>query len=349
MNDISDLLKKGVQEKDFPGAQYAIIYKDGRINSDFIGYRQIQPERTLNDGTEIYDCASLTKVVCTTTLIMQLIEEGVLKLETKVHHVLANFKHKSITLYHLLTHTSGLPADIPQARHLKNKDMVLEKIFDFDLINPVGETVVYSDIGFILLGLIIEKVTGQTLDTNAKLRIFDPLGMNDSSFKPDSLRCAPTEYRHDDVYQGLLQGQVHDEKSFALGGVAGHAGLFSTVNDLSKFVKIFLNNDGVILKSETLDLLFKCQISCQIKEGLVRHRAIGWNKPTLGGTAGDYASFDDTILHTGFTGCNIWIERQKGMAFVMLSNAVHPDRNRNNILKYRNQIANMILSPRRKG
>jgi CubicO group peptidase (beta-lactamase class C family) len=348
MKAISDLLKEGVQKGDFPGATYAIVYKDGTIDYDFVGYRQLEPNLIKNDGSEIYDCASLTKVISTTTLIMQLIEEEKIGLQTKIKDVLPDFKHKDILVEHLLTHTSGLPADIPHAKTLTNRDMVLKKIYDFDLINPVGEKVVYSDIGFILLGLIIEKITGKTMDENAKEKIFKPLNMDDSSYHPDKDRCAPTEFRNDEVFQGLLQGQVHDEKSFAMGGLAGHAGLFSTSRDLSKFILSILNNDGAILKPETVNTLFKCQASKLGNQGNVLHRALGWNKPSIGGTAGDYSSFEDTILHTGFTGCNLWIERKRGIGFVMLSNAVHPYRNRNNIIKYRNQIGNMILSSRRK-
>jgi CubicO group peptidase (beta-lactamase class C family) len=348
MKAISDLLKEGVQRGDFPGASYAIVYKDGTIDDDYVGYRQLEPERIVNDGSEIYDCASLTKVIVTTTLIMQLIEAKKLALQTKIHDLLPDFKHPDISIEHLLTHTSGLPADIPQAKTLNNRDMVLKKIFNFDLINPVGKKIVYSDIGFILLGLVVEKITGNGLDENANEKIFKPLKMDDSSYHPDKDRCAPTEFRNDDVFQGLLQGQVHDEKSFAMGGLAGHAGLFSTSRDLSKFILSFLINDGVVLKPETVDRLFKCQVSSLSSQGNVLHRALGWNKPSIGGTAGDYSSFEDTILHTGFTGCNLWIERKRGIGFVMLSNAVHPHRNKNNIIKYRNQIGNMILSSRRK-
>jgi len=165
--------------------------------------------------------------------------------------------------------------------------------------------------------------------------------MKDTSYYPDINRCAPTEVRDDDVYQGLLCGKVHDEKAFAL-GESGHAGLFSTVPDLLKFMNASLNHEFP-LKDETLDLLFKVQ---QIKpdlNGRILKRALGWDKPTEGSSAGDNRCFDDTILHTGFTGCNMFIDRLQGVGFVMLSNAVHPKRTQNKIIGYRRKIGNMIL------
>lgn len=344
MDEINDLLRKGVALGHFPGASYAIVYRNGNIDFDVVGYKQLLPDRIKNTGREIYDCASLTKVISTTTMVMKLMEEGHISLDTHVSSVLPDFKHYDITVYHLMTHSSGLPADIRRAKTLVDKNDVLDRIYSYDLINPVGERVVYSDIGYILLGLMIEKITKKKLDRYAKEVVFDPLDMKDTSYHPDPERCAPTEYRNDDVYQGWLRGLVHDEKAFALGGVAGHAGMFSTARDIAKFILSILNNDGRVLKQESVNQLFPLQIRDDREDGTTLVRSLGWNKPTKGGTAGDHVNFEDTILHTGFTGCNVWIERSKGIGFVMLSNAVHPKRENNQIIKYRNKIGNMILS-----
>jgi len=346
MEDVNILLNKGVELGHFPGASYAIVYANGHIDYDVVGYRQLFPKKVKNNGSEIYDCASLTKVISTTTMIMKLIEEGKLSLDTKVSSVLPQFKHQDISVYHLLTHSSGLPADIKRAKALVNRTDVLEKIFSYDLINHTGMNIVYSDIGYILLGLMIETITQKTLNEYAKEVVFDPLGMDDTSYQPDKNRCAPTEYRDDDVYQGWLQGLVHDEKSFAMGGLAGHAGMFSTTKDIAKFILSILNNDGKVLQKKSVNSLFPVQISDERSDGTVLVRSLGWNKPTPKGTAGDMVDFDNTILHTGFTGCNVWIERSKGVGFVMLSNAVHPKREGNRIIQYRNTIGNLILSPK---
>jgi len=135
MNEIKDLLLQGVEEEHFPGASYAIVYKDGTVISDYLGYKQTHPKKIENTGNEIYDCASLTKVISTTTMVFKLIEEGRIKLSTKLYTVLPRFKHKEIEIKHLITHISGLPADIPNAQSLRNKEDVIEAMrgsaFDF--------------------------------------------------------------------------------------------------------------------------------------------------------------------------------------------------------------------------
>ena len=346
ISEIKGLLKRGVEQSDFPGAAYAIIYKDGTIYSDFVGYKQILPNKILNKGNEIYDCASLTKVISTTTMIMKLIEEKKLSLETRVQEIIPHFIHQDITVYHLLTHTSGLPADIARAKALIDREDVLGRIFKFELINKVGSKIVYSDIGFILLGLMIETITKKTLDEYSHEVIYGPLEMIDTSYSPVKERCAPTEFRDDEIYKGLLQGLVHDEKSFALKGQSGHAGLFSTPLDISKFILSFLNNDEKILKKATVDSLFPKREEDINKNNTLLIRSLGWEKKTKGSTSGDNTSFENTILHTGFTGCNMWIDKLAGVGFVLLSNAVHPKREENGIKKYRNMIGSIIIAPK---
>ena len=343
MKEITDILQKGINLKHFPGASYAVVYKNGFVDYDFVGYKQVYPEKIINNGNLIYDCASLTKVVSTTSMIMKLIEEGKLTLDTKISTILSCFKHKKITIFHLLTHSSGLQADIPKAKTLKNKEDVKNRIYSYDLINPIGEKIVYSDIGFILLGFIIEKITNKKLSEFAEETIFKPLDMKDTSYHPDKERSAPTEFRDDEIYHGLLQGLVHDEKAFSMNGESGHAGMFSTPKDLSKFILSILNNDEKVLKKESIDMLFPLRVTDTKNNGDKLVRALGWDKPTIGGTAGDYVDFENTIVHTGFTGCNIWIDKSKGIGFVMLSNAIHPKRELNRIIKYRNKIGNIII------
>lgn len=340
--EINALLIEGVKKEHFPGAAYCIVYADGRTICKHIGFKRLFPFKELNHGDEIYDVASLTKVISTTTMVMKLIEDQKLSLDTKIAAILPRFKHEAITVYDLLTHSSGLPADISRASTLKNREEVLDRIYAMDLIYKKNEHIVYSDVGFILLGLVIEKITDMDLDQYAKKVIFDPLDMKDTSYHPNVLRAAPTELRNDDVYKGYLTGMVHDEKSFAMGGLSGHAGLFSTTHDIAKFILAILQNKFVLNK-ETLDMLFPVREEKTHPNGHLLQRALGWDKPSIGGTAGDYVSFNDTIVHTGFTGCNMFIDRKHQVGFVMLSNAVHPKRNLNEIISYRNKIGNMIV------
>ena len=194
------------------------------------------------------------------------------------------------------------------------------------------------------MGLIIQKITKKLLATTAEELIFKPLQMNRTSYHPNSKDCAPTELREDDVYHGYLQGLVHDEKSFALSGNAGHAGLFSCVSDIGLFIQMFLQGKDSVLSIQTMDELFVAREFDTNANNYPLIRALGWDKPTPGGTSGDYTDFEETIVHTGFTGCNMWIDRKQGIGFVMLSNAVHPKRSRNGIISYRKKIANIILS-----
>ncbi len=330
------ILEEGVRKGHFPGAGYAIVKKQG-ITCGHVGFRQTYGASIKTDGCELYDVASLTKVVVTTTLIMQLIDEKKLSLATHIQEIIPRFRHEDVTIAQLLTHTSGLPADIARAATLKTREDVLERIFAAEIIHP-NRPIVYSDIGFILLGLVLEHLLATTLDQAAERRIFEPLGMKNSTFNPDPMRAAPTEYREDDVYKGLLQGLVHDEKAYALGGIAGHAGLFTTPHDLALFIQAILH-DRFVLSSETLDSLFVPRIASDDNKTI---RAYGWDKPTPFSSAGTDAPFAETILHTGFTGCNIWIDRKNDLGFVLLSNAVHPKRSCNGILPYRQRLADAI-------
>lgn len=344
LNEIKMMLKEGVSNKHFPGVHFGYVEKNQIPLNDFVGYKQTYPSKVELKGDELYDVASLTKVVSTTTLIMKLIEDHKLSLDTKINEIIDWYPIDDTTVYDLLTHSSGLPADIPRANTLRDRTDVENKIKSVKLKVNKGEHIIYSDIGFILLGFMIEKITGKTLHEYSQEIIFKPLGMKDTSYQPNGYRCAPTEFRDDEVYKGLLKGLVHDEKAFAIGG-AGHAGLFSTVYDLNIFMKAILE-DHFVLKKETVDLLFKVQKELPSLNGNILKRALGWDKPTEGGSSSDLSDFDQTILHTGFTGCNMFIDRKHGIGYVMLSNAVHPKRELNEIIGYRKHIAQKIYEYR---
>lgn len=346
-DELQQLLQEGVDKQAFPGAHFAVVYGDGRVLPGYVGYKRLEPEKEPLDGTEIYDVASLTKVISTTTLMMKLIDDETVSLRTTVSSILPRFPHPNITVEDILTHSSGLPADIPRASTLRTPEEVWEYIYSVDLSYPTGTDIIYSDIGYILLGKMVETITNTSLSDCAKNWIFTPLEMTDSSYHPDPSRCAPTELREDDVYTGYLQGLVHDEKAFALKGEAGHAGLFSTVNDISKFILMYLQNDPIILTKKTMNAMFEPRQYATNKRGNPIIRAYGFDKPTPGGTAGDYIHPSSTILHTGFTGCNLWMDTKHQVGFVLLSNAVHPKRNRNGIIPFRRKLANIIMRYRK--
>lgn len=345
---LETLMKKALAEEAFPGISYTIVTKDRTFNNH-LGDRAWFPEREALPDRTIYDLASLSKVVSTTTSILMLIERGELRLVDPVSSILDEFKHKDVRIFHLLTHSSGLPADIPNARLLKSPEEVKAKAFAMDLTHPVGEKIVYSDIGYILLGLIVQKLSGKTLDQFAKENIFEPLEMVDTAYNPEDIeRCAPTELREDPVYQGYLKGRVHDEKAYALEGVAGHAGVFSTAYDLSHFIQMILN-DGVyngkrILSKATLDRLFTKQvIEEKFAFGQPYVRTFGWELPSFGYSCGDLVS-PKTIYHTGFTGTCLIIDRDNQVGMAFLTNHVHPKRGKSALFSYRQKFANIVLS-----
>ncbi len=344
---LEETMKEAINKEAFPGVTYAIVTKDKKFFG-CLGNKSWFPERTENTEDTIYDLASLSKVISTTTAIMMLIEEGKLRLIDQVSDILEEFVHKDIRIFHLLTHSSGLAADIPYAATLKNTDEVKEKVFNQVLINPVGEKIVYSDIGYILLGLIVEKVSGMPLDLFAKERIFKPLDMKDTCYNPlDTKRCAPTELREDNVYKGYLQGKVHDEKAFALAGVSGHAGVFSTHKDLANFIQMVLN-DGVynnkrILAKATIDKLFTTQVEERSVYNRPYRRSFGWELTSLGYSCGDLVS-SNTIYHTGFTGTSIFIDRDNQIGLAVLTNHVHPKRGKIALFRYRQLFANITIS-----
>ena len=342
LDQLMSLVSKGI----IPGGSYAIIDRNQGIDIETFGFFQLKPTPVANRTDVIYDVASLTKTVSTTTLIMMLVEKKMIQLDTPIYSFLPFKMDPSISFFDCLTHSSGLAADLPKAFTLQNKEDVIKRIIEQKPIYSKGTHIVYSDIGFILLGLAIETLLNMPLDEAADQWIFKPLGMNDTGYHPETSRTAPTEFRNDPVFQGVLQGRVHDDKAFAMGGVAGHAGVFSTDHDLAVFAKHIL--DGTFpLHSESLDMLFSTALERPDLKGTMLKRGIGWDKPTGRSSAGQFADPEATILHTGFTGCNMFIDRKHGLGFVLLTNDVHPSRDQKGVMEIRHELANIVYRERR--
>lgn len=348
---LEKLLLDAINDGAFPGANYCLV-----ADKDYFGSLGMKShiEGTKNTLDTIYDLASVSKVVSTVTSIMILLEMGKLRLFDSVSSYLPRFRFSSITIWDLVTHTSGLKADVVAARNIRSIAELLDQIYNSDLVYPTNSKIVYSDIGFMLLGFIIEKVSGMPLDEFAKKHIFEPLEMHDTCYNPKDLeRVAPTELREDELYNGYLRGRVHDEKAFILDGVAGHAGVFSTVKDLSNFIKMILNNGEFngkrILSKASIDLLFTPQV--EDKKGISLNneiRTIGWLMSGNYPSCGDLAS-KNTIHHTGYTGTSIFIDRDNKIGFALLTNRVHPTRDNPKIIPLRGKIGNYIISHFSKG
>ena len=250
---MKDYFLKLVKQNVFPGCNYAVISDDVIVGS--VGNKSLFPKKEENDISTLYDLASLTKVIVTNTLITKLLQNNKINLNDKVKQYLPKFKYDNITIYHLLTHTSGLISDV-NWNEVHNKKQLIEFLYNKELFYETSTDVVYSDLNFIFLGFIIEKIYNKNLDIVAREEIFEPLNMTNTMFNPKNKDiCAPTEITTE---RGIVRGLVHDEKACMLGGVCGAAGLFSNIEDLIKFVKMILNdgkiNDKQFIKKVYIDL-----------------------------------------------------------------------------------------------
>jgi CubicO group peptidase (beta-lactamase class C family) len=298
------------------------------------GNRALVPQVEKLTEDTLFDMASLTKVIVTTTLILKLIEDKRLNLETKASSILPDFKHSEITVLHLLAHTSGLPADHKGYRDHCGKAALRSFIMDLPLSEVPETKVIYTDFGFILLGFIIDSLMGP-LNESAKKFIFDPLGMKDTGYCPvDKNRCAPTE---NSAQRGLIRGVVHDGKAFCLDQVSGNAGIFSSLKDTLIFAKMILSDDQRVLKNSTKALLHTTYTA-----SLDHQRTLGWYRHDDSCNFGSLAS-QDVLYHTGFSGTSIYIDFERQLAIVLLTNRVHPQRDNDQIQSIRSMIHDLLI------
>jgi len=326
-----------------PGAAIA-VGRNGHIAYTG-GYRSLDWNDSTSAGVDqntVYDMASLTKVIATATSAMILEESGQLDIDRTVASYLPELnapEKAAITVRQLLTHRGGFEAFAALYKTFRGREQYLQQINARPLAYPPGTKVIYSDWDFILTGLIIERITGTTLDAFTAEHIFKPLGMNDTRFLPPvewKPRIAPTEI--DTARGGLLRGIVHDENAWAMGGVAGHAGLFSTAHDLSIFAQMMLNggeyNAVRILKPTTIARW----TARQYRES---SRTIGWDSPSPNSSAGHYFS-PRSFGHTGFTGTSIWIDPEKQLYVILLTNRVNPTRDNQKHVPLRRAVADAV-------
>lgn len=339
---LDSIIEAAIADRASPGAAIA-VGRSGRVvalkGHGRTDWKEDAPAVT--DST-LYDLASLTKVVATTTAAMILEEEGRLNLDTAVARYLPGFDapdKAAITPRMLLAHNSGMNAYHVLYREAKGREEYLKAINARPLAHPPGTHTEYIDWNLIVLQLVIERVTGEPLDEFLRKRVFGPLGMRDTRFNPpESLRprVAPTEVQA--FRGGQVWGVVHDENAWSLGGVAGHAGLFSSARDLAVFATMMLNGGeygGVrILRPETIARWTR-------RQNPASSRALGWDTPYPGSSAGRHFS-PASFGHTGFTGTSIWMDPANRVFVVLLTNRINPTRDNPRLGPLRSAVANAV-------
>lgn len=327
-------LEASVRAGAFPGAVYAVGWRNRLVGLGAVGRVSVDPGAAPMAPDAIFDLASMTKVVATTTVAMMAVERGLLRLDYPVTALVPEFAgpgRGAVTVAHLLTHTSGLPAYVEFFRAFEPSEageaarrQILERIFTVPLEVPPGTRYAYSDLGVILLGEVLDRALGEPFDAYASREIFAPLGMTETRWNPPAAlrpRIPPTER---DPWRGrLVRGEVHDENAFVMGGVAPHAGLFSTARDLSVFAQMMLNlgtyDHRRLLERATVDRWRRRQ---EIVAG--SSRALGWDTARGSDRWGMFS--DDAFGHTGFTGTSIWIDPARELFVILLTNRVNPTR-----------------------
>lgn len=338
---VDDYVARGA----FPGAVLAVGRHDRLLALRAFGRIDASAGAPAMPADAIFDLASLTKVVGTTTAAAILYDRGRLDLDAPAARYLPAFGHAGITVRELLTHSSGLGSAGLLWRQAHDRQGILDQIDRLPATDPPGAAFRYQDVNMILMGEIVARIAGMPLDRFLQRAVFGPLGMADTGFRPPPARIAriaPTE--QDDAFRhALVRGVVHDENAYVMGGVAGHAGLFSTARDLSALARLYLNHGRQrgrqLIRAETIALFARRQ---GIPPGSTR--ALGWDMPPAdGGWAGTRAS-PDAIMHTGFTGTSIYIDPDRDAFVILLTNRVNPTRDNLLINRARPAIHDAVLA-----
>lgn len=342
LKNIDAAAEAAIKRGDCPGAVVLVVHNDEVVFRKAYGQRSLQPEKSPMTVDTIFDMASLTKPIATATSAMVLIEQGKLRLSEKVSTYWPEFaanKKAEVTVEHLLVHTSGLTADNATADYKDGKAEALKKIAALSLEAEPGTRFRYSDVGFIVLGHLIERLSGKSLDEFARTHVFEPLAMKDSGYKPKAElkdRIAPTAQRDGK----WIVGDVHDPRSHAMGGVAGHAGLFSSADDLAHYARMILNSGELDGKRVLSPLGVRLMTTPVPVPGGLRSR--GWDVDTsFSAPRGELFPRGDGFGHTGFTGTSIWFDPASKTAVIVLANRVHISE-RVQVTALRREVANIV-------
>jgi uncharacterized protein YbbC (DUF1343 family)/CubicO group peptidase (beta-lactamase class C family) len=337
---IDSIMQDAIARGDIPGGVVLIGHNGKVVYRKAFGWRSLEPARELMTVDTIFDLASLTKCIATATAVMQLVEEGRVRLNDPVADYLPEFAQNGkgeITVRELMTHFSGLAPDLDLSKPWEGRAAAYDMVMRQKPAYPVGTRFVYSDINFEALGFLVEKVTGMPLNEYARASIFAPLGMHETGFLPPGgwvPRIAPTQY---DEHGNMLRGVVHDPTARRMGNVAGHAGLFSTADDLAKFAQEMLSGSEILSR-----LTIEKMTTPQQPASAASLRGLGWDIDSPFSTNRGALLPVGSFGHTGFTGTSLWIDPVTDTYIIILTNRVHPN-GRGSDVSLRSRIATAVV------
>ena len=353
MKKVDKLMRQAVAEKIFPGG-VLLVSKDGKILFfNAYGVAHLSSRTPVTTET-IFDLASLTKPLATTLAVMRLVQQNQIKLEQQLGELLPEFEHNDkagVKLKHLLYHNSGLPDYRPYYKALSGvaedsrRSALRMHLVQEALVNPIGQTVLYSDLGFMILAWVVERVDGRRLDHFVADEIYQPLGLNHLFFISNDVKnnkgpFAATE--NCSWRQKVLEGQVHDENAYAVGGVEGHAGLFGTAEDIHRLLVELL----YAYYGRTRSGLFHQDLLHQFFERLPgTDKALGFDMPSLTGSSCGRGFSQNSVGHLGFTGTSFWIDLEQAVIVILLTNRVHPTRDNERIKEFRPKLHDTVMNP----
>ena len=339
------ILRTAIDQRAFPGAAVAVTHQGKLIAHKGLGHFTYDAFSPAVSAETVYDLASVTKVIATTTACMVLYEQGVLKLDQPLADLLPEFAgqqdaaRRQVTLRMLLAHSSGLPAYVKLFQTAHNKDELLKQALRVPLTADPGARAEYSDIGFILLGEALQKLTGEALDQFCQREIFTKLSLPQTTFSPPADQkhlIPPTEddrtFRH-----RVIQGEVNDENASVMGGVAGHAGCFASSLDVSVFAQCMLQGGTPLVGSKTVEIFTRRE-----ENPLGTSRALGWDTPSQPSQSGKYFS-SRSYGHLGYTGTSLWIDPDRQLSVTLLTNRTWPDRGSQSIKQFRPAFHDAVI------
>ena len=343
------ILRDAVVQQAFPGAALAVTHSGALIASQGFGHFIYDSSSPAVQAATIFDLASVTKVVATTTMAMLLYERGLLDLDAPVFELLPEFisnltsdqnsERRRVTIRMLLDHSSGLPAYLKLFESTRTREEMLRGAYATPLVAPPGSKTDYSDIGFILLGRILERVARESLDAFCRREIFAPLNMQQTMFNPPiDLEAAIPPTEDDRTFRlRIIEGEVNDENCYVMGGVAGHAGLFAPATDVARFAECMLRGGAPIFHSATVALFTRREAFPADTS-----RALGWDTPSQPSSSGRHFS-PRSFGHLGYTGTSLWIDPDHQLSVTLLTNRTWPDRTSQAINQVRSLVHDAIV------